>query len=115
MKTMKTLIVVMVCSLVVTFGTSAFAEDYGWYECSIVKTGIGGSNYYVFLNGTKLSGASEAPTINTAFTFHPIVTDVQENQMIAAILTALNAGLKVEALVHPTITNSLYALYVRAN
>ena len=115
MKAKKTLIMIMVCSLVVTFGTSAFAEDWGWYECTITKTGTGGSRFEVQLNGTKMSGASTAATINGWFEFHPNVTDDISKVVIATILTTMSMGCKVEALVVPGTTKSLYALYLLPN
>ena len=106
MKAKKTLIMVLIFSLVVTFGTSAFAEDWGWYECTITKTGIGGSRFEVQLNGTKLSGASTAATIDQWFEFHPDVTDDISKVLIATILTSMSMGSKIEALVLPGTTRS---------
>ena len=111
MKAKKTLIIIVVCSLVVVFGTSAFAEDWGWYECSIVSAGIGGARFLVQLNGTKISGNSTAPTIDQWFVFHSTITFSNKKVMIASILTALGADSKVEALVIPGTRESLYALY----
>jgi hypothetical protein len=115
MKAKKTLVVIMVCSLVFTFGTSAFAEDWGWYECTITKTGTGGSRFEVQLNGTKLSGASTASTIDAWFEFHPNVSSDISKVLIATILTAMSTGSKVEVLVIPGTTKSLYALYLLTN
>jgi hypothetical protein len=115
MKAKKTLIIILVCSLVVAFGTSAFAEDWGWYECSIVKAGTAGARYRVLLNGTKTRGDSTAPTINQWFEFHSSVTGDNEKVMIATILSVLSMDSKVEALVIPGTRKSLYALYCLSN
>ena len=112
MKTRKKLIMVMVFSLVILFGTNAFAEDWGWYECSITKTGTGGSRFEVKLNGTKIKGASTAATIDKWFEFHPNVSEDIRKVLIATILTAVSLDSKVEVLVIPDTTKSLYALYL---
>ena len=115
MKTKRTLILVMVCSLVFAFGTSAFAENWGWYECSIVKAGIVGDSFKVQLKGTKIRGASTAPTISQLFEFHWRVMDGGEIVMIATILAAQSTNSKVEALVIPGNRKSLFALYCISN
>lgn len=115
MKAKKTFISVVGFVLLVMLGTSAMAEDWGWYKCTIVKTGTGGSRFEIKLNGAKFAGNSTATTINQWFEFHPDVSDSIAKVLIATILTAMSTGSQIEVLVVPGTTKSLYALYLASN
>ena len=112
MKVKKAVIMAMVCSFIIVLGANAFAEDWGWYECTVVRAGTGGARFEVKLSGTKTSGASTATTINKWYEFHENITADISRVVIATILTATSNGFKVEALVIPDRTKSLYALYL---
>jgi hypothetical protein len=115
MKTQKAFIMFIVCFLVVTSGASAFAEDWGYYKCTITKAGPAGNDFRALLNCTKIRGASTAETIHQWFEFHPYVTDDAAKVMTATILCALSTGSKVEALVYPGTMKSLWVLYLLPN
>jgi len=116
MNAKKILIMAMVCSLFVVFGTSAFAGEWGWYECTVTHAGVLGDGHYrIILNGTKMRGSATVETIDRKFDFHPDLTKDTQKLMYATILTALSTGSKVEALVDPTERVSLYALIAISN
>ena len=101
----------MVCGIFAFIGTSASAE-WGWYECTVSKAGVGGPRYEVNLSGSGIKGTSG--TVSGWFEFHPEVQS-QANVMIANILTAISMDYKVEVLLDPEITQSLYAVYLLPN
>jgi hypothetical protein len=95
------------------FSTNALADDWSWYECSVTKMGVGGGRYEFKLSGTKLIDSMPGPnTINQWFEIHPDSIQLQK-EVLAIILTAVSTGKKIEVLVLPTITKSIYAVYMK--
>ena len=113
MRFKKTLFIITLFTAVCLFGSVASAEDWSWYECDVVKMGIGGGRYIFTLSGTKMYPAMPGPaSINSYYEIHPASIQYQK-EILAIALTAVSLGQKVEVLLIPEITKSIYAFYLK--
>ena len=112
MRLRKLNLTIMVFAAVFLIGSVASAENWSWYECDVVKMGMS-TRYEFQLSGTKMYSSMPGPaTINKWFEIHPASVSCKK-EVLAVVLTAISLGKKVEILVDPDVTKSIYAIYMK--
>jgi hypothetical protein len=113
MRLKKALFIMTLFTAVCLVGSVASGENWSWYECDAVKMGVGGGRYIFTLSGTKMFPNMPGPaSVNTYYEVHPSSIQLQK-EILAIALTAVSLGKKVEVLLIPEITKSIYALYLK--
>jgi hypothetical protein len=106
----KRILISIIVAATFFFSSAASAADnWQWCECDVVKTGIGGGRYEFLLSGNYLTGGG---SVNGWYQIHPSCAQLQR-EILAVALTAVSLGLKVEVLLIPGVTESIYALYLK--
>jgi hypothetical protein len=111
MKISKRLLTWTIFAAICLFASSALADNWQWYECSVVKAGVGGGRYEFLLSGTNMYGGSPSG-INSWYEIHPASAQ-QQKEILAILLTAASLGKKIEVLMIPEVTKSIYAIYLQ--
>ncbi len=107
----KRILISIIVAAVCLFSSAASAADnWQWYECTVIEFGVGGGRYEFHLSGTNMYGGSPGG-IDTWFEIHPSSAQLQK-EIMAVVLTAVSLGKKVKVLVIPEVTKSIYAIYL---
>ena len=105
----KRILISIIVAAICLFGSVASAVDnWQWCECSVVRVGVGGGRYEFLLSGNYMQGSG---SVNAWFEIHPASAQFQQ-EILAIALTAVSLGKKVEVLLIPGVTKSIYALYL---
>ena len=108
----KRILISIIVAAVCLFGTAASAADnWQWYECTVTKIGVGGGRYQFQLQGNNMYGGLPS-SVNKWFEIHPNSALLQK-EILAVVLTAVSLGKKVEVLLIPEVTKSIYAIYLK--
>jgi len=105
----RILISTIVVALCLFSAAASAADNWQWCECTVVKVGIGGGKYEFLLSGNYMNGIG---LVNAWFMIHP-ASEMLRNEILAVALTAASLGKKVEVLLVPGVTESIYALYLK--
>ena len=105
----RILISIIVAAICLFSGAASAADNWQWCECDVVKVGVGGGRYEFLLSGNYKSGTG---SVNAWFEIHPSSTELKR-EILAVALTAASLGKKVEVLLIPEVTQSIYALYLK--
>ena len=103
------LISIIVAAICLFSAAASAADNWQWCECTVVKAGIGGGKYEFFLSGNYTNGIG---SVNAWYQIHP-ASEMLRNEILAVALTAASLGKKVEVLLIPGVTESIYALYLK--
>lgn len=107
----KRMLISIIVTAICLFASGALADNWQWYECSIAKAGVGGGRYEFMLSGTNMYGGYPSG-INSWYEIHPASAQ-QQKEVLAILLTAASLGKKVEVMLIPEVTKSIYALYLK--
>jgi hypothetical protein len=105
----RILIWIIVAATCLVSGAASAADNWQWCECDVVKTGIGGGRYEFLLSGSFMNGSG---TVSGWYQIHPSSAQLQK-EILAVALTAVSLGIKVEVLLIPDVTESIYAFYLK--
>ncbi len=105
----KRILISMIVAAICLFSSSVpAAENWQWCVCDVLKMGVGGGRYEFQLAGTYKYGPG---AVNAWFEVHPSSAQLQK-EILAIAMTAVTLGKKVEVLLIPGVTASLYAIYL---
>jgi hypothetical protein len=107
-KRMSTLIIIAAIGLFSSIASAA--DNWQWYECSVLKVGVGGGRYEFQLSGTNMYSGSPG-SISAWYEIHPGSTQL-EKEILAIVLASVSLGKKVQVLLIPELTQSIYAIYL---
>lgn len=118
MKNRKQILISIIFAAICLFSSIALAADnWQWYECTVTKVGAGGGRYEFLFLGTNMypdtpASGYNGPIGGTWYEIHPSSTQLQK-EILAVVLTASSLGKKVEVLLIPEVTKSIYAIYMK--
>ena len=102
------LISIIIAAIGLFSSIASAADNWQWCVCDVLKVGVGGGRYEFLLSGNYKSGGG---SVNAWFEVHPSSAQFQK-EILAIALTAVSLGKKVEVLLIPGVTASVYAIYL---
>ncbi len=106
----RILVPIIVAAICLFSAATSAADNWQWYECTVIEFGVGGGRYEFMLSGNNTSGGTPS-AINSWFEIHPSSENLKK-EILAVVLTAVSLGKKVRVLLIPEVTKSIYALYL---